>query len=489
MSKRITRWSRGGALTALALSVCVLSGCEDLLDVTLPSQLTDEVLEDPGNAGILVNSFIAAYEDAWTTEHYNNQGREAQGEIHLCGPCAPSFQGINSGALSQMARAARFSRDLYDKLADDWTVQQVPLRARYMALSSLYQGMVLTWAGSSLCEYSPNGGELQTAAVTLDQGITMLQRALTEINAAGDFQVQNGIATSARTMTNGLLAHAMWMKGDLTGAAAAAALVPNGFFAYVTRESGPARRNDYFYDGTNSNYLELYDPIDWWKSPIPNPATGQVWPAVIPFTGSTYLGIMPDGRAVDDNGTAIRTQAGPPPWNNAIGVKVGAVPDPRVTHRIADISGKGGVGAISTRWKNEGDDLPIVNWKEMLLIRAEAAGGQAAIDFVNQIRSADNLARVTYITGATATPTQIRYMIMEEKRRVLFGEGRYFYTMLRNPDVNWFPRNQGGSRAKNRNLGGGVRYIMPNNEYVDNRNLSLEDRATGCRPAERPILS
>ena len=43
----MTRWTRRGALSAVALAMSVLSGCEDLLDVTLPSQLTDDAwLED-----------------------------------------------------------------------------------------------------------------------------------------------------------------------------------------------------------------------------------------------------------------------------------------------------------------------------------------------------------------------------------------------------------------------------------------------------------
>ncbi len=484
MKKRIAHWTKGGALVAAILSGSVLSGCSDLLDVTLPSQLTDEVLDNPANAGILVNSFINAYETAWgNNEHYYAQGREAQGEIHTCGPCAPSFQGITSTSFTEMARAARFARELYAKLDKEWTVQLVPQRARYMALSSLYQGAVLSWAGSSLCEYSPNGGKLQKADVTIDQAVVMLNRALTEINAAGDFPVLNNIATSARTMANGLLANTLYMKGDLAGAAAAAALVPNGFFAYVTRESGD-RRNEYYTLGTNANLVDLYDPIDWWKSPIPNPATNQVWPAVLPFTGVTYLGILPDGRAVNDAGTAIRTQAGPPPYNNALGVTAGAVADTRVPHKIVEVAAKGGVGAVSTRFTSEGDDIPIVDWRELLMIRAEAAGGQAAIDFVNQLRTAAKLPLVTYANPANTK--EIRYMIMEEKRRSLYGEGRYYYTMLRNPDVNWFPRLQGFSRGKARNLNGGVRYLMNANEYTDNTNLTLADRGTGCRLEEKP---
>ena len=78
---------------------------------------------------------------------------------------------------------------------------------------------------------------------------------------------------------------------------------------------------------------------------------------------------------------------------------------------------------MSAKYTSEADDEALVNWKEMILIRAEAASGQGAIDLVNTLRTADNLPRITYITGATATPLQIRQMIIEERRRALLPRG------------------------------------------------------------------
>jgi hypothetical protein len=78
-------------------------------------------------------------------------------------------------------------------------------------------------------------------------------------------------------------------------------------------------------------------------------------------------------------------------------------------------------------------------------------------------------------------------MILEEKRRTLFEEGRYYYTELKNLDVSWFPRQTGGTRYKNRPMQGGVRWLMPTSEYTDNKNLSLADKATGCPLPERPV--
>jgi hypothetical protein len=501
MKKHIQRWGRGGVMLALSLAVAVSSGCEDLMDVDLPAQLTDAVLTDPNNAGTLVNTFITHFESGWNNQAYQNFGREAGGEVHLCGPCGVSDFQTSSPSFVAHSKSMRFARDLYDKLSTEWTVQQVPLRARYMAVASLYQGAILASFGSHLCEASLNGGTKQTAAETLAQAETMLTRALTEITAAGDFAVQNSIAPSARTMAYGLRAQTRFMKGDMTGAAADAALVPNGFFAYATREAGSQRRNNAWYEGQSGAYMELYDPVSsekcvadglcaagWWQSPLPNPATGQTWGDYIPFTGWTNLGILADGRAVTDAGIPVRTAAGPSPWNNRIGVTAGAVADTRVRGIIASITGKGGNGMLPSRYTEEGADYPIVNWKEMVLIRAQAAGGQTAIDLVNVIRTADNLPRVTYANPANAT--QIRYMVLEEMRRSTFYEGRFFYWMLRNPDVSWFPRGAGATRFKKRRLQGGVRWTMPtgnDNEYISNTNLSLADRGTGCGDIEKPV--
>jgi hypothetical protein len=114
---------------------------------------------------------------------------------------------------------------------------------------------------------------------------------------------------------------------------------------------------------------------------------------------------------VRDDGVPIRTRAG---WHNAHGVTTGAVADTRVTHRTATIQGKPtGQGEVATKYTEEGSDIRLVNWKEMVLIRAEIAGGQAAIDLVNTLRTADNLPRVTYANPSDAK--QIKYMIFEER--------------------------------------------------------------------------
>jgi hypothetical protein len=297
-------------------------------------------------------------------------------------------------------------------------------------------------------------------------------------------------------MAYGLRAQVRWMAGNKTGALADAAQVPAGFTAWVTRDVGVTstsqddmtRQNRGWTSGTGGGFFELYDPIDWWTGKgLPNPVTGKPWATPIPFTGWTYLGILPDGRAVRDDGVPIRYQVGPAPWRNAHGVTAGAVPDTRVQHTTRQIQGKQATGEVPAKYTGQDSDIALVNWREMVLIRAELEGGQRAIDLVNELRVAAGLPRVTYITGATATAEQIRYMIIEERRRALFYEARFFYTKLKNLDLLWFPRRVGGTRVQNHIFQGGIRYTMPTGEYVANVNLSTADMATGCAPNERPV--
>jgi hypothetical protein len=297
-------------------------------------------------------------------------------------------------------------------------------------------------------------------------------------------------------MAYGLRAQARWMKGDLTGAVADAALVPSGFTAWVTRDANSARNNKAHFAGTLNRYAELYDVVNWWlPANRNNPVTGQPWPSVIPFTGYVFLGILPDGRAIRDDGLPIRrsyTQTWPTARTTVPGVEPTAVADSRVRFFFGQVGGAGGAAErpIHQKYAAADSDIPVVNWREMILIRAEAAGGQAAIDLVNQIRIADNLPRVTYLTGTTATPQQIEYLIIEERRRALFLEGRFLMTKLKNVDLLWFPRGQGQTPGAGRALGGGVRFHMPTDEFLYNPNLKgdLNLRGTKCAQHERPIV-
>ena len=482
---RRTVWGRRAcAALVLGLAVGVLSGCDTLLDVDLPAELTDQALEDPTGAETQMVTTITHFEDGFDDHIDYAFARESAGEVFMCGPCRPYNIPNDPRYFDSFAKSRRFSNFLHEKLVDEWTVSQVPDRAQFLAISSIYEGASIGWMGQVLCEAAIDGGPLIRADDLMSMAEGLLTRALSEVQAAGDFAMPSRISSSAMTMTYGLRAQVRWMMGNNSGAMADAQQVPQGFVAFVTRESN--RRNEIGSVRNHGGFLDLYDPIDWWPGGT-NPETGQAWPDVIPFTGYTFLGIMPDGRAVHDDGIPVRYQGTEGLINvgNDLGVEPDAVPDTRVTHRAVEIQGKGGRGYVPTKYPEVDTDIPLVNWKEMVLIRAEIEGGQGAIDLVNELRMADGLPLVTYADPNNAT--QIQYMIIEERRRALVAEGRFLQTKLQNLDVSWFPRGIGGTRGFGHAFGGGVRFIMPDAEYINNLNLTTADRGTGCNPNEAPV--
>jgi len=482
---RRTGWGRRAhAAVALCLTVGALSACDSLLDVDLPAELTDQALEDPTGAETQMVTAVTHFENAYDFSIDEVFGREDGGEIFMCGPSCGHYQyQVTHGEFAGVSKARRFANLLHTKLTDTWTVTQVPDRAQLLAISSMYEGAALHWMGGQLCEAAVDGGALITADAALGMAEGLYTKALGEIATAGDFAMPSRIATSATTMAYGLRAQVRWQQGNLTGATSDASQVPAGFTAFVTRESN--RRN---YNGENRNiggFLDMYDPIDWWPGGT-NPSTGVAWPAIIPFTGYTFLGILPDGRAVSDTGIPVRTEGTTHLLEgNNHGVDATAVVDTRTPQRAVQIQGKGGLGYVPTKYSGVDDDIPLVNWQEMVLIRAEAAGGAAAVALVNELRTAASLPLVTYTDGSNAT--QVKYMIIEERRRALQLEGRYFQTKLQNPDVLWFPRGVGGTRGFDHAFRGGVRFLMPSGEYINNVNLTTASRATGCAATEKPV--
>jgi hypothetical protein len=494
MSKPIQQkiWGHRTCLAlTLALSLGALTGCDELLEVDLPAQLGDDAIEDPAGATTLVNSVIGQFEKGWNWKVARSFGLEAGCEELLRSPGVYDFCAydvtVDNDLFNPLSISRSFAYQLHDKLGE-WTVGQVPLRARYLPISSIYAGATLEVMAEHLCEVTIDAGELMTPMQAYTEAEKWLTQAITEIQAVpgGDFAMPFG-ASSAKALAYGLRARVRWAMRNSAGALSDAAQVPQGFVAWVTREPGTARMNLIANHTQVTGFVELYGMVDWWVGPN-NPVTGRAWPKPIPFTGYHYLGILPNGRAVTDAGYSIRVADNdggrrfpdPHPGREAT-----AVADPRVTHTWGILQGSGQQRLFQAKWKSENDDLPWVSWKEMQLIAAEVEGGQRAIDRVNVVRAAGGLPRVTYADPSNAQ--QIKYMIIEERRREFFVEGRYFPTMLQNTDILWFPRAAGSALEVGDAYGGAVKWLMPESEYLLNPNLSQADRGTGCAADVRPV--
>jgi hypothetical protein len=110
----------------------------------------------------------------------------------------------------------------------------------------------------------------------------------------------------------------------------------------------------------------------------------------------------------------------------------GNVPDPRV--KVKDLGKKGNDG-VTPQWQQQkfiaqlgGTPIPIASWNEAQLIYAEAVGGQAGLDAINKVRTANG---VPTLSGPVPTGSDFTNLILEERRRQLFSEGQRYGDMLR----------------------------------------------------------
>jgi hypothetical protein len=518
-----------GAARALALGVSVgaTGACDSLLEVELPHLLTDDAIAGAATAETQVNSAIALFECGYTAFGVTSLGNEdamqsiagvfggghgyvatpATGTCDSSSTSAAWFDQI-MGARAMLSTApSRFAatsqgvgRGVYDRLIDDGWVSQVSGGERLAALASLYVAMSLTHMGEFLCEAAIDGSDLLTPTDVLGMAEDWItNRALGHITNAGGFTMPFGIGPTATNLALAVRARIRWANRDYAGAAADANTVLGAapsFVAWVTRENGVTRRNKIFHNTRDVGFSGMLGVNTWWNPAIrrPNPVTGQPWPNPIPFTGYLFLGIMPDGRTLDVGNIPVRwaeeirdVNRNPVPLNN------GAVSDTRVPHIFKGIQGPQPQD-VPARFAAEGDDVPYMTWEELQLMRADREhqlGNLAnAIAIVNAIRSSKSLPQIsgaylTTLSDGTDDANDVRWLLLEERRREFFSEGaRYWSTKIQNTDVLWFPRLEGQTPFQSYNLQGGVRQTFVTDEYTQNPHFvaagGLDARGTGC---------
>jgi hypothetical protein len=470
----------------LVIGALGLAACDGLLDVEIPGQIVEEALYDPSQATVLVNSAIshiecalpefaagwgAAYEDVVFRITGFWPGVLEYNPVNSTTACQSTE---NSSGFWSWTQAGRYIAEQGYESISGWTDEQVANRQQLLAQSAIYAGLAYNLFGEYYCEVAVDMGELMGPDATLAKSEEWLTKALGHIEQSGDFAIANGITSSAEQMALVLRARVRFNRGDLPGAREDALRVTKGFVAVATRDAGGDRtRWNRMYNAYNATFRgTVSPPVDWW--------TGAGWPDVIPFTGYRNLGILPDGRAISDARNPITTTGA-----------ASAVADVRVP--VVQLFLPNGEPRIFNGWPvwvqmkypAVDSDFPIANWEEAWLILAEVEGGQGAIDRVNEIRAYHDLPLVTYANPADAA--QIENMIIEETRRSLFLEGRFWSTKLRK-DL-WFPRGV-GTTPFGYQYNVGVRLVMPTDEFHENPNIGGNEdlRGTMCRAEERPVL-
>ena len=519
------KWRVAPAMT-LALAV-LLTGCEDLLQVELPSTITTDALDNPDIAEVVVNSAITAVECAYSRFIVGNATGMEDAMVDHGGGAAIEYQDVistsgcgssnNYSWFNPFQEARYTAEDLYVRL-DGWTEEELEFgvvnfdsKEQMMGLTALYASIPYQIFGEVMCEVAIERGPLLTPDSTLAIGEGWATKAITHIQAhiaaykvdgdgglpgtdANARLIPYGISTDAEAFALGMRARIRWARGNMSGAAldaAAARASDADFVAVATRESGgEAQRANHFWKEFVENPLTtVAGVVDWWEDPSLGTNPGGPWPAtdagdstrLIPFTGYVGLAIAADGRAVDAVGNAIDSTT------------AGAVLDTRVTATFgANALDNEDAGWLQQKWTTEDDDVPIVSWQEMVLIQAEAATtAAAAIAFINELRTAASLPLVTY----APTGGEVENMIFEERRRQLWLEGRFWAAKIRNQGPTgtklWFPRD-GRQETREQdpndnNMNGGVRMRMSDSEFDLNDNTARADRATLCIEEQRPV--
>jgi starch-binding outer membrane protein, SusD/RagB family len=390
MTRIATRVGRRRALAGgLVLSLGFLAACDTsrLLDVTTPNQVPVEILDQPGNAALMVNSAVGDYQcahgsavvvEALIAGEMNDAQLGAAQWDYARRTANTQTNGIygTSGCAGTQAfgiylplSTARFDADHAISNLKSWTDAQVPNRTRLLGIANLYAGFSYSFLGMAMCQAAFDNGP----AVNQKGMFALAEQRLTDAIAAA----QTAGADSVRFAALVVRARMRLYQGNTTGAAADAQLVPKGFVMNAS---------------TAGTALRLYNRVY----------------AVTKQYG--YYSI--------------------PSWAQNMTTERGEV-DPRSATQLAGIrSANNNQTIVYTPNKYIAGDaapMPLARYEEAQLILAEVQGGVQAAAIINAMRA--DVGLLPYIGPTDAT--SIKNLVIDERKRVLFLEGQRNYDIER----------------------------------------------------------
>ena len=238
------------AFTGVALAG--VSGCnlDDLLSIETPSRVAEKDLLVPANASLIVSSAVADFECAYGA--YVVASGLAAGELLegtqtasrwsydrrsvLATDAHYSTFGCVSIGVYTPINTARYTNDQAARALSSWSDADVPNRQRGIALTSALAGYSVLMLAEGFCSAVIDGGPELNTAQLLDSAEARFTSAIAAAQAAASEDLLN-LAYVGR-------ARARRGQGDLAGAAADAALVPDDFVFNATGSSTAARRNN-----------------------------------------------------------------------------------------------------------------------------------------------------------------------------------------------------------------------------------------------------
>lgn len=368
------------ALLACAAPALVACDLEDLLDVEVPGAVPEDALSDPELANTLVASVIADLECAWddytavsaihsdefipaSGNVFNKRvaNREITGDFTLLtNSCDGAY-----GLFTPLQTARFVAEDVFRRLGE-FTDEEVPNRTGLQSTVRAYGGYALLALGEGFCEVTVDGGPLLTPDEVLQLAETRFTEALDLAGPAGMTDIES-LARAGR-------ARARLDREDFAGAAADAALVPEGFEYNALRDGNDSRRFNTHDEFVNSTRFKHASVADHYRA-----------------------------------------------------VEFGGVPDPRVS--VATL-GELSFDFTTIHWfhdKTSGRDTPtpLASYKEAQLVLAEAAARTGdlatARTIINERHTLAGLP--AFDGGGSATQDEVIAHVIEERRRELFVEG------------------------------------------------------------------
>lgn len=467
----------GNALIVGAMLVS-FSACDQLLEVEVPGNLTEDELLTPESANIIIASVIAdfecsysmmsavnsGFEDAtWSTSGYWRGETYYDGQRPGVGSCT---QNTDTGTdwFTGMQKSRYVGEVAYEEL-QGWTTDQIPNRDVLIATAATYVGLHYQVFGEVYCEYSPGVGPLLQPMDVLAVGEDWFTRALDALGG-GDAEI---VSTSSLKQL-ALLGRARVRlgMGDHAGARADAEQIQPGFVAWVTRDASVRGRWNAVTQAFNvTRWRTIGGPLYW----------NDFEPDRLVSAGYRNLTISADGRQTVDDG----------------------VPDPRVaTHYTGEFAQDGVTDQwVEDKYPSIGDSQHLARYAEAQLILAEIEGGQSAVNRINGLRDVHGLPHFS-----SNDEDEIYRTLIEERRREFFFENRHHADKLRYG--LWFPRGRGKDH-KGTQFNFSMCLLMPVEEYQlnpfivesyasgyegpDLQDLSYEFQLKLDRPVEWPVPS
>ena len=424
-------WRAAVLLLAASAAACGL--LDKGLTVTAPDRIVTSDLEQPENAGLLLEGAVGNFECA--LKDYIVAGGLMSGELMDATETAarwdfdkrnvqPQTTTYSEGGCGGLGiytpiSTARFTADNILGLLQGWTDEQVPNRTDLIAKAATYAAYSRVLLGEAFCSAAIDTSAELTSNEIFAQAEDKFGTAIQAAQDAGDADILN-MALVGR-------ARARLDQGKLDDAAADAAQVPAGFVVEATSDLSQGYRQNLVVAQNNNGHSVSIPPA--YRNDSLDAGGGSSVP-------DTRVPVEP---VLDDSGN------------------------------VKPAADKATPLYVQTKYADASSPIPVASYIEAQLIVAEDKGGTDAVNIINALRASASLPAYQGPTDAAS----ITALIAQERARWLFLEGQHLYDLRR---LNLTPLPAPGTPysivfTKGGTYGSQVCFPLPDIERLNNPNL------------------